>query len=219
MDANATSGHVETDGAWLDRKDGRVRIRKLAVGELANNVYVVSCTSTGTSLVIDAAARPEVIRDALADTSPLAIVQTHGHWDHIRAIEALRDDPGLPFWAHDGDHSNYPLPPDRFLTDGDVIDIGVLEVTVIHVPGHTPGSLLFLTRGDTRHHLFSGDTLFPGGHGKTTTAEDHARIMDGLESRVFARLDDETMVYPGHGDDTTIGAERPHLRAWRARGW
>ncbi len=213
------TGHVEADSDWSDRTDGAVRIRKLSVEAMDNNVYVISCRRTGEAIIVDAAARPERIREAVADTSPIAVVQTHGHWDHVRAWEDLREDPGLPIWGHSGDRDLFPLPPDRALEDEDQLPVGDIVVQVIHLPGHTDGSLLFLVQGDERPHLFSGDTLFPGGHGKTATPQAHHQIMDGLESKIFARLGDDTWVYPGHGDDTTLGAERPYLPEWRQRGW
>lgn len=216
----AYTGHVEPDGDWQDRRDGPVSIRKLSVEDFDNNVYVIACTRTREALLVDVAARPERLREALADVHARAAVQTHGHWDHVRAWEALREDPGLEVWGHPGDAELFPAPLDRELADGDVLRIGDVEVEVLHVPGHTDGSLLYLVQGDERPHLFSGDTLFPGGPGNTFgDADRHRQIMDGLEERIFGRLPDETWVYPGHGDDTTLGAERPHLAAWRARGW
>jgi glyoxylase-like metal-dependent hydrolase (beta-lactamase superfamily II) len=214
------TGQVETDGDWHERTDGPVRIRKLAVEEMDNNVYVVCCTRTGKALLVDAAARPERLREALADVEPVAVVQTHGHWDHIRAWEDLRADPGLPVWGHPGDADLFPRPLDRELEHRETLHVGDLEVEVLHVPGHTDGSLLYLVHGDERPHLLSGDTLFPGGAGNTWGDPDRfARIMDGLEREVFDRLPDETWVYPGHGDDTTLGEERPKLPEWRERGW
>ena len=214
------TGHVEPDGEWQDRVDGPVRVRKLSVEEMDNNVYVVSCTATGEALLVDAAARPERLREALADVSPVAVVQTHGHWDHVRAWEALAEDPGLPVWGHPGDAEMFPAPPDRELVGGEVLQVGDLEIRVIHTPGHTPGSLHYLVQGEERPHLFTGDSLFPGGAGNTWgDAEKFAELMQGLESKVFGALPDETWVYPGHGDDTTLGAERPSLPAWRERGW
>lgn len=214
------TGEVEPDGNWQDRRDGPLRVRKFAVEEMNNNVYVISCARTSQALLVDVAARPERIAEALADVEPIAAVQTHGHWDHVRAWDGVRDDLGIPVWGHPGDDELFPRPVDRDLRDGDVITIGDLEVEVIHLPGHTEGSLLYLVRGDERAHLFSGDTLFPGGPGNTFgSAANHARIMDGLEQRIFGRLPDETWVYPGHGNDTTLGTERPDLRAWRDRGW
>lgn len=211
--------HVEPDGDWLDRRDGGVAIRKVSVEEMDNNVYVVTCTASGRSLVVDAAARPGRIREAVGDSDPVAVVQTHGHWDHVRAWRALREDPGLEVWGNPGDTDLFPRTVDRQLHDGDVLDVGELAVEVIHLPGHTPGSLLYLAHGADHDHLFSGDTLFPGGPGRTTDTRSFAAIMDGLEAKVFDRLDDDTVVHPGHGDATTIGAERPSLDTWRERGW
>lgn len=214
------TGHVETDGDWIERTDGPLRVRKLSVEEFDNNVYVVSCARTGAALLIDVAARPERLAEATADVSLLAAVQTHGHWDHVRAWDGVRDDLGVEVWGHAGDAELFPRPVDRELVDGEVLRVGDLAVEVVHLPGHTDGSLLYLVQGQERPHLFSGDTLFPGGPGNTFgSTEAHARIMDGLEERIFGRLPDETWVYPGHGDDTTLGVERPSLGAWRERGW
>jgi len=213
------TGHVEPDGPWQDRRDGNLLVRKLAVESLNNNVYVVACGRTGNALLIDVAARADRIATALSGFSPVAAVQTHGHPDHVRAWDGVRDQQHIPVWGHAGDDPLFPRPVDRLLEDGEVLAIGDLEVEVIHVPGHTPGSLLYLVRGESRPHLFTGDTLFPGGHGKTRSPADHQQIMDGLEAKVFGRLPDETWVYPGHGDDTTLGAERPQLAEWRERGW
>lgn len=214
------TGHVEPDGEWQDRVDGPVRIRKLSVEAMDNNVYVVSCTATGEALLVDAAARADRLRQALADVTPLAVVQTHGHWDHVRAWKDLADEPGLPVWGHPGDADLFPAPLDRELADGDVLRVGELAVRVIHTPGHTDGSLHYLVEGDARSHLFTGDSLFPGGPGNTWgDARRFAQLMDGLESSVFGTLPDDTWVYPGHGDDTTLGAERPSIPEWRERGW
>jgi glyoxylase-like metal-dependent hydrolase (beta-lactamase superfamily II) len=216
----AYTGHVEPDGDWQDRSDGPLLLRKLSVEDFDNNVYVVACARTRRALLIDVAARPERLAEALADRDPVAAAQTHGHWDHIRAWDGVRDDLGLPVWGHPGDAELFPRPLDRELEDGELLSIGDVEVEVIHLPGHTEGSLLYLVNGQERPHLISGDTLFPGGPGNTFgNATNHRRIMDGLETKVFARLPDETWVYPGHGDDTTLGQERPHLAEWRERGW
>ncbi|MEX1179124.1 MAG: MBL fold metallo-hydrolase [Nitriliruptor sp.] len=212
-------GHVDPDGDWLDRTDGHLLLRKLSVEEMDNNVYVVACTRTSDALLVDVAARPERLVAALEGFRTLAAVQTHGHWDHVRAWDGVRDDAGIEVWGHPGDAELFPRPVDRQLHGGETLRVGELEVEVIHLPGHTEGSLLYLVSGGERPHLISGDTLFPGGPGNTFgSAENHARIMDGLEA-LFDRLPDETHVYPGHGDDTTIGTERPHLAEWRERGW
>jgi glyoxylase-like metal-dependent hydrolase (beta-lactamase superfamily II) len=214
------TGHVEPDGPWAERHDGPLLVRKLSVEEMDNNVYVVACASTRQALLVDAAARPERLREALEGFEPIAVVQTHGHWDHVRAWEALRDDPGLPVWGHAGDEELFPAPLDRQLEHGQVLQVGDLEVHVLATPGHTDGSLQYLVHGDDRAHLFTGDSLFPGGPGNTWgDADRFAQLMDGLEREVFGPLPDDTWVYPGHGDDTTLGAERPNLPEWRDRGW
>jgi len=213
------AAHVEPDGPWLEVQDGPLIVRKRSVSEMDNNVYLLACAETGWALVVDAADDAPRIRAMLDGFAPLAVVQTHGHWDHVRAWDDLTADPGLEVWGHVGDVPLYPRAPDRLLEDGQVLAVGALEVEVLHVPGHTEGSLCLLVAGAEHRWLVTGDTLFPGGHGRTTSAEDHARIMDGLESRVFDRLDDATRVLPGHGDGTTLGVERPHLAEWRARGW
>ena len=218
--ADDYTGHVEPDGAWQQRTDGPVFIRKLSVESFDNNVYVIASVSSGAAVLVDVAARPERLAEAVADVQPLAAVQTHGHWDHIRAWQPVRDDLGLEVWGHPADAGLFPQPVDRELVDGQRIDLGDVEVEVIHLPGHTEGSLLYLVEGAQRPHLFSGDTLFPGGPGNTFgNPDNHQRIMDGLETRIFDRLPDETWVYPGHGDDTTLGQERPQLQQWRERGW
>jgi glyoxylase-like metal-dependent hydrolase (beta-lactamase superfamily II) len=212
-------GHVEPDGEWIERQDGPVRIRKVSVEEMDNNVYVVSCTRTGAALVVDVAARPDRVLEAAHDVDVVAAVQTHGHWDHVRAWDVLAHEHGWAVWGHHDEASLFPHPCARWLEDGDVLEVGELEVEVIHVPGHTPGSLLYLVHGEERPHLLSGDTLFPGGPGRTTTPDEFSQVMDGLEARVFDRLPDATWIYPGHGDDTTLGDERPKLGEWRERGW
>lgn len=218
------SGHVEPDGEWIERSDGPLRVRKLSVEEMDNNVYVLSCTTTGAALLLDVAARPERLLEATDDVDLVAAAQTHGHWDHVRAWEPLVDHHSWEVWGHRGDVRDdlYPREPDRLLDDGEVLEVGDLRIEVLHVPGHTPGSLLYLVdgHGTTHPHLFTGDTLFPGGPGNTFGDEDAFRqLMRGLEERVFGRLPDDTWFYPGHGDDSTLGAERPHLEEWRERGW
>lgn len=215
-----TAVHTEPDGPFLEVRDGPLLVRKRAVSEMDNNVYLLACTRSGSSLLVDAAADAPAIRGMCEGTSPLAVVQTHGHWDHVRAWADLVADPGLEVWGHEGDTPLYPQTPDRLLTDGQVLAVGDLMIEVLHVPGHTPGSLLLLAHGEQQPWLVTGDSLFPGGPGNTSgDTEAHALLMDGLERRVFGPLPDRTRVLPGHGDATTLGAERPHLAEWRARGW
>ena len=212
-------GHVEPDGPRAERTDGPLHLRKLSVEEMDNNVYVLACTTTGRALVVDLAARPDRILEATADVEVVAAVQTHGHWDHVRAWDALAGEHDWPVWGHRGDAALFPDRCDRWLEDGDVLEVGDLRVDVLHVPGHTPGSLLYLVDGEERPHLVTGDSLFPGGPGRTDDDAAFQQLMDGLEERVYERLPDRTWVYPGHGDDTTLGAERPRLQEYRERGW
>ena len=213
-------GHVEAGGPWLDRVDGPLLIRKLSVSTMDNNVYVLADRRTGDAVLVDVADEAPRLLDAATDLDArvLAAVQTHGHWDHVRAWRGVRE-AGIEVWGHPDDAPLFPAPVDRALTGGEVLEVGSLQVEVIHVPGHTPGSVCYLVHGEQLDYLLSGDTLFPGGHGRTETEADHEQIMDGLEERIFARLDDDTLVLPGHGDDTTIGRERPFLAEWRDRGW
>lgn len=200
--------------------DGTLLIRRRSVSEMDNNVYLMGCVRTGTVVIVDAADDAVAIRGMLADVTPLAVVQTHGHWDHVRAWAELATDPGLEVWGHTGDLDLYPHAPDRLLDDGQVLQVGDVTIEVLHLPGHTEGSLLLLAHGAQCDWLVTGDSLFPGGPGSTQgDVVRHARLMDGLERRVFDRLADSTVVLPGHGDTTTLGAQRASLPEWRARGW
>ncbi len=219
-DATSYDGRVEPDGVWQDRRDGALHVRKFSVEEMDNNIYLIRCSASNEGLLVDAAARADRIRQAIADVDVRAVVQTHGHWDHVRAWGDLKEDPGLPIWGHPGDQDLFPHPLDRELADGEVINVGLLRIEVLHIPGHTPGSCSYLVHGDERDHLFTGDTLFPGGPGNTFgNADAFTQIMDGLQARVFGQFDDRTWIYPGHGNDTTLGRERPHVEGWRERGW
>ena len=220
MDDYPAPGHVEPGGPalrWSVEADGcPVEITKLSVGDLDNNVYVLRDVASGRALLIDAAADPERILAEVSDAPVEAIVTTHGHWDHHRALsEVARATQASPI-HHPLDAAGIPHAAARDAEHGLTVRFGDAEVTLLHTPGHTPGSICVLLGG---RHLFSGDTLFPGGPGRTTTPEQFAEIMDSVERRIFEVLPDDTRVHPGHGDDTTLGAERASLPEWRARGW
>ena len=178
-------------------------------------------TRTGDTVLIDAAAEPDRLLEARDDGLLLSIVTTHRHPDHWQGLEAVAGITGPAVIAHPDDAEGLPIPVTEFVSDGDVIEFGEAHLTVIHLRGHTPGSIALLYDADPANpHLFTGDSLFPGGPGNTHgNAADFTSLMDDLEARVFAKLPDQTWVYPGHGGDTTLGAERPHLSEWRARGW
>ena len=221
--ADTYTGHVETQTAARRTLPG-VSIVKMSVGPMDNNAYLVTCSETGESLLIDAANDPELLVELVAEHAPklALIVTTHQHGDHWQALEAVAESSGAPTAAHELDAEPLPVTPSRLLSGGDVIDIGDLTFDVIHLRGHTPGSVALALRPSGERiavQLFTGDCLFPGGPGRTTTPEEFDSLMTGLESRVFGVYGDETVVYPGHGDDTTLGEERPRLAEWRERGW
>jgi glyoxylase-like metal-dependent hydrolase (beta-lactamase superfamily II) len=195
--------------------DERIAIRKLSVGPTDNNVYVLIDPTTRASVLVDASDEPERLLAAVADTKIGAIWLTHGDGDHIRVLEPLREALKVPVYMHQADAGALKRPPDARLNDGEVLPVGRLEFKVLHTPGHTAGGVCFHTDG----HLIAGDTLFPGGPGNTKRpGGDFPLIIRMIREKLFV-LPDDTRVYPGHGRDTTIGAERPHLDEWIARGW
>ena len=217
------TGHVET-GTAARRVLPGVSIIKMSVGPMDNDAYVVTCANTGESVLIDAANDPDLLVELVGEQAPklALIVTTHQHFDHWQALAAVAEATGAPTAAHERDAGPLPIPPERFLAGGDTLEVGDLVFDVIHLRGHTPGSVALALRPSgerTAVQLFTGDCLFPGGPGRTTTPEEFDSLMTGLESRVFAVYGDDTVVYPGHGDDTTLGEERPRLAEWRERGW
>ena len=222
MSASPYTGDVEVGGPADVRELPGLTISKLAVSEMANNAYLLRDTATGEGLLIDAAAEPAALL-ALVGNAPLSVVvTTHGHWDHHRALTDLVLATGATTVAHPADASDLPVSVDRKVEHGDTVTFGDQTLEVIHLRGHTPGSIALVWRGpdDAGVHVFTGDSLFPGGVGNTQ--KDAARftsLIDDVEERLFGTLPDDTWVYPGHGDDTTLGAERPALPEWRARGW
>ncbi len=189
-------------------------VRKIEVGDMENNVYVLECPHTHDAFLVDASFEADKILAQAEGANITGILMTHGHFDHVQVLGELKERLAVPVYAHPGDE--YPIPIDETLSDGDELKFGKDHVLkVLHTPGHTPGGVCFLTG----KHLVSGDTLFPGGPGNTwDDAEKFAQIIEQIETKLFT-LPDETIVYPGHGKDTTIGTERPHLQEWKDRGW
>src|SRR5579875_2544388 len=222
VDDNYT-GHVEPGTAARRTLPGAT-IVKASVGPMDNNAYLVTCSKTGETLLIDAANDADLLIDLVRRSAPKVslIVTSHQHFDHWQALEALAEATGAPTAAHEIDAGPLPVKPDRFLADGDTVRIGELSFDVIHLRGHTPGSIALALDGPAAGgatQLFTGDCLFPGGVGKTWQPGDFEQLLSDVTSRVFDVYADATVVYPGHGDDTTLGAERPHLTDWRERGW
>ncbi len=219
MTQTSYTGEVEVGGAVDVRVLPGLTITKIATNPFNNNCYLLRDAATGDTLLIDAAGDPERLLAALGDGTLVGIVETHGHWDHQQALEAVVAATHAPVLATAADAGDLPVPVHRLLTDGDVVRVGDHELTAITLVGHTPGSVA-LHYAPEGGHLFSGDCLFPGGVGNTEKdATRFARLLDDVERKVFGVLPDSTWVYPGHGSDTTLGAERPSLPEWRARGW
>ncbi|WP_344993682.1 MBL fold metallo-hydrolase [Tsukamurella soli] len=214
------TGTVEPGGPAARRTVPGARIVKLSVGPMDNNVYLVS-DDAGRTLLIDAANEADRVLDLARQVGGVElIVTTHRHADHWQALATVRDGLAVPAVAGVNDAAGIDAPTDRTLSDGDTLTVGGLTVDVIELVGHTPGSIaLALNPADGPAHLFTGDCLFPGGVGRTGDPAAFTSLLDGVEEKVFARYGDDTVVYPGHGKDTTLGAERPHLAEWRARGW
>jgi glyoxylase-like metal-dependent hydrolase (beta-lactamase superfamily II) len=215
------TGQVRPGGPADVRELPGLTISKLAVSEMSNNVYLLRA-GDGEALLIDAAAEPDALRQLIGDADLRTVVTTHGHWDHHRALPEVVAATGAVTVAHPADAADLPVPVQRTVEHGDTVTVGDQTLEVVHLRGHTPGSIALVWRGpgDAGTHVFTGDSLFPGGVGNTwKDPERFGSLIDDVETRLFATLPDETWVYPGHGDDTTIGTERPHLGEWRERGW
>lgn len=196
-------------------EDSQAEIHKVVVGPVDNNVFILRCKATGEAVLIDAANEHERLLELCSRLGVRKVLETHGHWDHIQAVPAVRD-AGYEVGVTAGDAGMLPS-YDFVLEDSSVVEVGRLRLHTIATPGHTPGSMCFLLEGSPV--LFSGDTLFPGGPGATKyEGGDFGAIIQSIDSRLFT-IDPATVVLPGHGDDTTIGTERPHLQEWVDRGW
>ena len=203
--------------ATLHWNDSNVEVHKLVVGPYDNNVFVIRCRATGDAVLIDAANEHEKLLELCTQLGVRRVLETHGHWDHIQAIPAMRE-AGYEVAVTAADAPRLKdVGYDVFIDDAEVIEVGNLRLLAIHNPGHTEGSISFAV-ADTPL-LFTGDTLFPGGPGNTALeGGDFATIIQSIDNKLFT-FPSDTIVLPGHGLDTTIGAERPHLQTWVDRGW
>ncbi|MEY2969100.1 MAG: hypothetical protein RIQ64_1727 [Actinomycetota bacterium] len=194
-----------------------VEVHKIVVGPFENNVFVVRCRATGSAVLIDAANEHELLLEMCRSLGVTRVLETHGHWDHIQAVPAMRE-AGYEVGVSSLDAPRLKdVGYDVFIDDREVIEVGRLRLRTIHNPGHTEGSISF--KVDETPLLFTGDTLFPGGPGNATfEGGDFATIIESIDAKLFT-FPIDTIVLPGHGLDTTIGAERPHLAEWVERGW
>ena len=214
------SGEVEVGGSADTREAGDLIITKVAVGPMSNNAYMLRCAITGEQALIDAAAEPDTLLELVGDAGLARVVTTHRHPDHWQALSAVVDATGAETVASPVDAEEIPVPTTNPVTDGARVRVGSCELEVIGLVGHTPGSIaLAYDDPDGIVHLFTGDSLFPGGVGKTHSPEDFASLIGDVETKLFDRFDDDTWFYPGHGNDSKLGIERPHLAEWRERGW
>jgi glyoxylase-like metal-dependent hydrolase (beta-lactamase superfamily II) len=215
------TGEVTVGGPADVRELPGLTITKVATPPFENNCYLLRCTATGDTLLVDAAGDAPRLLEHVGNGTLTRLVETHGPWDHVQPLEEVFAPTDAKVSAHPGDAADLPVPVDDLISDGDTVTVGECTLHVIHLDGHTPGSVALLYDADPEApHLFSGDSLFPGGPGNTEKDPDRfGRLMDDLERKVFGPLPDTTWVYPGHGKDTTLGAERPSLPEWRERGW
>lgn len=217
------TGHVEPGGPAGVRELPAVTIRKLEVGDFGNNAYLLTCRSTGEQLLVDAAADADRLLELVGagGTGLATVVTTHQHHDHVGALADVVRATGARTVAGAEDADALPVLVDDRVGQGDTVRFGDVVLDVVHLRGHTPGSIaLAYADPEGVTHLFTGDSLFPGGVGNTRNAgQSFTSLIEDVTARVFDVYDDDTWFYPGHGDDSTLGAERPSLPEWRARGW
>ena len=214
------TGDVRVGGPSDTREiDGGVTLTKIAVGDMQNNAYLL-VDRLGQGLLIDAAAEPARLLEMIGDTTVVKIVTTHQHADHWQGLAEVKAATNAVTVAHPLDAPGIPVPTDELVGDGGTVEFGDTVLSVTHLVGHTPGSITLTLYAAEGPHLFTGDCLFPGGVGNTQKdPERFATLIEGVSTKIFDQLPDSTWVYPGHGGDTTLGAERPHLAEWRERGW
>jgi glyoxylase-like metal-dependent hydrolase (beta-lactamase superfamily II) len=219
---NSYTGEVYVGGPVDVRELPGLTIAKLAVGRMSNNAYLLRCRTTGDGLLVDAADEPERLDQLvhLGGDAVTTVLTTHQHPDHWQALAHVVAQTGARTMTGAADAAGIPVPTDRPLHHGETVHLGDIELTVIALRGHTPGSVALHYHDPNGYdHLFTGDALFPGGVGRTITSTAFEQLINDVEERVFDIFGDDTWFYPGHGNDSTLGKERPHLDEWRERGW
>jgi glyoxylase-like metal-dependent hydrolase (beta-lactamase superfamily II) len=214
-------GKVTQGGPADVRELAHLIVTKMSVGDFDNNTYLLRCRRTGEQLLVDAAAEPDRILAMVGNDGLAKVVTTHRHGDHWQGLAEVVEATGAETYAGADDADEIPVATRHRLADGDRVTVGDCALEVVHLVGHTPGSVALLYDDPAgTPHLFTGDSLFPGGVGNTFGSEDNFRsLLHDVRTKLFDRLPDETWFYPGHGDDSTLGAERPALPEWEARGW
>lgn len=214
------TGEVVVGGPPQRRELSTLLVTKVAVGPYENNAYLLRCRASGDQLLVDAADEPHRLLEIIGSGGLVAVVTTHQHGDHWQGLAEVVQATGARTFAHAEDADEIPVETDVMLSGGDTVMVGEVPLEVIHLRGHTPGSIALRHRdpGGT-DHLFSGDSLFPGGVGRTTSPTEFDSLLADVTSRIFDVMADNTWFYPGHGKDSTLGAERPHLAEWHDRGW
>jgi glyoxylase-like metal-dependent hydrolase (beta-lactamase superfamily II) len=220
VDRVTYTGSVSVGGPPDVRELPDLTLTKVSVGPMDNNAYLLRSRSGGEQVLIDAANDAQTLL-ALLDGPLSAVITTHQHGDHWQALGDVVAATGATTYAGADDVAGIPVRTDHPVGDGDTIRVGDIELTAIHLVGHTPGSIALLYRDPAgQPHLFTGDCLFPGGLGNTQKdPERFSSLYRDVVAKIFDRLPDETWIYPGHGNDTALGTERPHLQEWRDRGW
>jgi glyoxylase-like metal-dependent hydrolase (beta-lactamase superfamily II) len=193
-------------------RDDNLQIERLQLGPFGTNAYVLTCQQTKDSVVVDAPAEADKIMEILKGTNPRYILLTHSHMDHIGALSELRSKLRIPLATHVADARVLSPPPEIQLNDGDTVSFGKIKLEVLHTPGHTPGSLCF----KTGKYLLSGDTIFPGGPGKTSSPANFQQIIKSITSQIFP-LGDDTQVYPGHGNSTVLKKVKEEFAVFSSR--
>lgn len=193
-------------------KDDILRIERIETAPFGTNAYIIVCESTGESVLIDAPGEADKIFNRLRDTIPACILITHRHMDHTGALRRLKEELNVPVAAHPEDAEQIPVNAEMLLSDGNIVSFGNVTLEVLHTPGHTPGSVCFLTG----KYLIAGDTIFPEGPGKTSTPEDFRQIVKSLRQKIFI-LPDDVRVYPGHGEPTILKKEKEKFAIFSSR--